>query len=45
MFISGDPDLVPAGEVAATDVKELLLEQLFSGAVATTAMRENVRAR
>jgi hypothetical protein len=29
VFISGDPALVPAGEVAATDVKELLLTQLF----------------
>jgi hypothetical protein len=29
VFISGDPDLVPEGDVAATDVKDLLLEQLF----------------
>jgi hypothetical protein len=29
VFFSGDPDLVPEGDVAATDVKDLLLEQLF----------------
>jgi hypothetical protein len=45
VFISGDPDLAPPGEVAATDVKELLLGQLFNGTVASTASREGVRAR
>ena len=45
VFISGDPDLVPPGEVAATDVKELLLEQLFNGTVASMASREGTRAR
>jgi predicted AlkP superfamily pyrophosphatase or phosphodiesterase len=45
VFISGDPDLVPPGEVAATDVKELLLEQLFHATAASTASREGVRAR
>ena len=29
VFISGDPSLVPEGEVEATAVKELLLEQVF----------------
>ena len=29
VFISGDPALVPPGEVSATEVKELLLKQLF----------------
>ena len=31
VFISGDPSLVPEGEVAATAVKELLMQQLFAG--------------
>ena len=31
VFIAGDPSLVPEGEVAATDVKSLLLSQLFGG--------------
>ena len=35
VFISGDPTLVPPGEVAATDVKELLLTQLFDRSNAT----------
>jgi predicted AlkP superfamily pyrophosphatase or phosphodiesterase len=30
VFISGDPSLAPEGEVAATSVKELLLQQLFA---------------
>jgi hypothetical protein len=45
LFISGDPGLVPPGEVAATDVKELLLGQLFNGVVASTTSREGARAR
>ena len=32
VYIAGDPALVPDGEVAATDVKALLLAQLFGGA-------------
>ena len=31
MFIAGDPSLVPEGEVAATEVKALLLDHLFGG--------------
>ena len=30
VFIAGDPSLVPDGEVRATDVKELLLQQVFA---------------
>jgi len=29
VFISGDPTLLPEGEVSATDIKALLLQQLF----------------
>ena len=45
VFISGDPDLVPHGQVAATGVKELLLEQLFSGSGANAGASERARAR
>jgi hypothetical protein len=31
VFIGGDPALVPDGEVAATEVKALLLSHLFGG--------------
>ena len=34
VFISGDPALVPEGEVSATDVKSLLLQQLFDRSIA-----------
>jgi hypothetical protein len=44
VFISGDPGLVPAGEVAATDVKQLLLEQLFSSSARSARTREGASA-
>jgi hypothetical protein len=44
VFISGDPALVPEGEVAATDVKELLLGQLF-GAGSASDSAAMARAR
>ena len=45
VFISGDPALVPEGEVAATAVKELLLQQLFAADRADAARPRIVRAR
>ena len=39
VFISGDPSLVPKGEVHATAVKGLLLQQLFGGAVDAGSVR------
>jgi predicted AlkP superfamily pyrophosphatase or phosphodiesterase len=45
VFISGDPALVPDGEVAATDVKELLLRQLFDDARSPTVAGAIARVR
>ena len=45
VFISGDPTLLPDGDVAATDVKELLLQQLFGATRASHAVHGTARAR
>jgi hypothetical protein len=43
VFIAGDPALVPPGEVSATDVKALLLQQLFDRSIATEHEMAHVR--
>jgi predicted AlkP superfamily pyrophosphatase or phosphodiesterase len=45
VFIAGDPALLPDGEIAATDVKALLLRQLFDAERASEPAGAAARAR